>query len=265
MPTVTSNDGTSIAYDQVGDGPPVVLVDGALCFRESGPNGDLAAQLADRFTVITYDRRGRGGSGDRQPYAVAREVEDIAALIAAAGGSAHVYGISSGGSLALEAAAAGLAIERLAVYEAPLIVDDSRPPLPDGYEHEMQRLVDADRRSEAVRLFMRRGVRLPAPVVTMMRVMPAWSTMKAVAHTLPYDTALTADLQHGRPVPAGRWSQVTVPTTVICGGKSPAWMQAGMHALAAAVPGATHRTLEGQTHIVKATALAPLLVEVFSA
>lgn len=265
MPTVTSADGTPIAYDRVGDGPPVILVDGALCYRESGPNGELAAQLADRFSVITYDRRGRGASGDRPPYAVAREVEDIAALVAAAGGSASVYGISSGGSLALEAAAAGLAIDRLAVYEAPLIVDDSRPPLPADYEHEMRRLVDEDRRSEAVRLFMRRGVGLPAPMVAMMRLMPAWSAMKGVAHTLPYDTALTADLQLGRPVPADRWSQVAVPTTIICGGKSPAWMQHGMRALAGAVPGASHRTLEGQTHIVKAPALAPLLIEAFTA
>jgi pimeloyl-ACP methyl ester carboxylesterase len=263
MPIVTSADGTPIAYDLTGQGPRLILVDGALCYRGSGPNGPLAAELADRFAVVTYDRRGRGGSGDSGPYAVEREIDDLDALIAEVGGSASVYGISSGAALALEAANRGSSIERLAVYEAPFVVDDRRAPIPDDYVTELGRLVAEDRRADAVRYFMRRGVGLPAPVVAMMGLMPSWSTLKRLAHTLPYDTALTADLQHGRPLPAGRWSAITAPTTVICGGKSPAWMQAAMRALADAVPGAEHRTLEGQTHIVKPRALAPMLAETF--
>jgi pimeloyl-ACP methyl ester carboxylesterase len=265
MPTVTSADGTTIAYAVTGDGPPLVLVDGALCYRRSGPNGALATELADRFSVVTYDRRGRGDSTDRAPYEVAREVEDLAALIDAVGGAASLYGISSGGALALDAAAHGLPVTRLAVYEVPMVADDSRPPLPDGYEERMTRLVDEGRRADAVRMFMRDGVGLPAIAVAMMRLMPAWSTLKQLAHTLPYDTALTADLQHGCPPPSDRWGDVDPPTAVICGGKSPDWMQHGMHALADTLPNATHHTLEGQTHIVKAKALAPLVTEVLTA
>jgi pimeloyl-ACP methyl ester carboxylesterase len=261
MPTVASADGTTIAYDRIGTGPPLVLVDGALCYRGSGPNGALAAALAERFSVITYDRRGRGASGDTAPYAIDREVEDLEALITVAGGRANVYGISSGAALALEAATRGAAIDRLALYEAPFVVDDARAPVPGSYAAEIDRLVAADRRSEALRYFMRRGVGLPAPVVTMMRFMPAWSTLKSLSHTLPYDTALTAELQRGRPLPRDRWASVSAPTTVICGGKSPAWMQSAMRALAAVIPDATHRTLEGQTHLVKAEALAPVLTE----
>src|SRR5262245_53932823 len=126
--TVTSRDGTTITYNRAGSGPALILVDGALCTREKGPNGPLAQQLADQFTVHWYDRRGRGDSTDTAPYAVEREIEDLAALIADAGGSAHLYGISSGGVLALEAALRGLPVEKLALYEAPLVVDDSRPP-----------------------------------------------------------------------------------------------------------------------------------------
>lgn len=264
MPTVASADGTTIAYDRQGEGPPVVLVDGALCYRESGPNGALAAELAGRFTVVTYDRRGRGASGDTAPYAVEREVEDLAALIDAVGGEAHLYGISSGGALALEAASRGLPVTRLAVYEAPFVVDDSRPPLPDDYAQRQGQLALQDRRADAVRLFMREGVGLPAAVVAMMRLMPGWSKLKGVAHTLPYDTALTADLQRGAPLPRDRWDALTVPIAVVCGSKSPAWMQTGMRELADVLPTATHHTLDGQTHIVKAPVLAPLLVEVFT-
>jgi pimeloyl-ACP methyl ester carboxylesterase len=263
MPIVTSADGTPIAYDRIGDGPPLILVDGALCYRGSGPNGALATELADRFTVVTYDRRGRGESGDNVPYAVEREVDDLDALIAEVGGSASVYGISSGAALALEAANRGSSIDRLALYEVPFVVDHSRAPIPAGYVTELGRLVAEDRRGDAVRYFMRRGVGLPAPVVAMMRFMPAWSTLKRLAHTLPYDTALTAELQHGRPLPADRWSSISAPTTVICGGKSPAWMRSAMRELAAVVPGAQHRTLEGQTHVVKPRALAPMLTETF--
>ncbi|MGH3463100.1 MAG: alpha/beta fold hydrolase [Kribbellaceae bacterium] len=266
MTTVTSNDGTTIAYTRIGAGPAVVLVDGALCHRTFGPNEPLAEQLAQQFTVYTYDRRGRGDSGDTGPYAVEREFEDLGALVKEAGGSAHVYGISSGGALALAAANAGLPVDRLAVFEVPFVTDHSRPPIPVDLKDRTRELVAAGKRGGAVAAFMREGVNLPAPVVAMMRLMPAWRGLKRLAHTLPYDlTLLGDDTGSGDPLPRQRWAQITAPTLVIAGGKSPQPMQNAMRALTDAIPGAQHHTLEGQTHIVKAAALAPVLTEFFTA
>jgi pimeloyl-ACP methyl ester carboxylesterase len=263
MKTVTSNDGTHIAYDKLGEGPPLVLIGGAFNTRTFGPNGGLAPLLAERFTVINYDRRGRGDSTDTAPYAVEREIEDIGALIEEAGGSAHVFGISSGAALALEAANLGLAIDKLALYEAPFVVDDSRAAVPDDYLQRLEGLVASDRRNDAIRLFMRQGVGLPAVFVAMMRIMPAWSELKAVAPTVIYDAAIVDDYQKGRPLPSDRWTSVTMPTLVAVGGKSPDWMRSAMRALADVLPKARHSTLEGQTHVVKPQALAPVLVEFF--
>jgi pimeloyl-ACP methyl ester carboxylesterase len=263
MTTTISPDGTPIAFERSGDGPAVVLVDGALCYRASGPARPLAAALAQRFTVYIYDRRGRGDSGDASRYDVDREVEDLAQVIKEAGGSAGVYGISSGAALALEAARAGVPIDRLALYEAPFIVDDSRAPVPATYATQIDRLA-ADDPGGAVRYFMRAGVGLPAIVVALLRLMPAWSKLKGVAATLPYDTALTAPFQTGRPLPAQRWSAVTVPTLVMDGGKSQPWIRNAMRALAAVLPNAEHRTLDGQTHMVKPQALAPVLTAFFT-
>ena len=181
MTTVTSNDGTTIAYTRIGAGPAVVLVDGALCHRTFGPNESLAEQLAQQFTVYTYDRRGRGDSGDTGPYAVEREFEDLGALVKEAGGSAHVR-ISSGGALALAAANAGLPVDRLAVFEVPFVTDHSRPPIPVDLKDRTRELVAAGKRGGAVAAFMREGVNLPAPVVAMMRLMPAWRGLKRLAH-----------------------------------------------------------------------------------
>ena len=263
MKKATSRDGTNIAYDEMGGGPPIVLVGGAMNTRTFGPHGNLAELLAERFTVINYDRRGRGDSGDTAPYSVELEIEDLDALIEAAGGSASVFGFSSGAALALEAANRGLGIEKLALYEAPFVVDDSRPPVPDDYLGRMEGLVASGRRGDAIRLFMREGVGLPAVFVALMRIMPAWSKLKAVAHTLPYDAAIVIDYQKGKPLPAEQWTSVTMPTLVAVGGKSPDWMRHAMQALADILPDARHSTLEGQTHIVKAEALAPVLVEFF--
>ena len=263
MKTVTSKDGTRIAYDELGQGPPLVLIGGAFNTRSFGPNGGLAPLLAERFTVINYDRRGRGDSTDTAPYSVEREVEDLEALIEEAGGSAHVFGISSGAALAIEAANRGLGIEKLALYEAPYIVDDSRRPVPNDYLGRLEKLVASDRRGDAIRLFMREGIGLPAVVVALMRFMPAWSKLKAVAHTVIYDAALVDDYQKGKPLPAERWASVTMPTLVAVGGKSPDWMRHAMRELADILPNASHRVLEGQTHIVKPEALAPVLVAFF--
>lgn len=265
MQTVTSKDGTRIAYEQSGSGQALILIDGAFGYRAFGPNGALAKLLAPHFTVYTYDRRGRGESGDASPYAVEREIEDVDALLQAAGGSAFVYGISSGAALALEAAKHGLAMQKLAVYEAPFVVDNTRPPVPDDYLARLRQMIASDRRGAAVRLFMTEGVRVPGIFVTLMRFMPAWSQMKLIAHTVVYDATIIDDRVKGQPLRRDDWRSVIVPTLIAAGSKSPAWMRNGMQALADVLPNAKHHTLEGQTHIVKAEALAPVLIAFFQA
>ncbi|MDX6741588.1 alpha/beta fold hydrolase [Actinocorallia sp. A-T 12471] len=258
--TAVSADGTVIAYEKVGQGPPVVLVGGAFNTRDFGPNAELAPLLAEHFTVVNYDRRGRGGSGDTAPYSVAKEIEDLAAVIDTVGGSAAVYGISSGAALALEAARAGLPITRLALFEAPFVVDGTRPPIPD-YAAEIDALIAQGRASQAIKLFMRQGVLVPGFVVAMMPLMPAWKHMKSLIHTLPYDVAVLGDTGRGLPLPAERYADVTLPTLVVSGGKSPEWSRNAMAHLAGILPSARLETLPGQTHIVKAKALGPVLID----
>jgi pimeloyl-ACP methyl ester carboxylesterase len=260
---VKSADGTRIAYEISGDGPPVILVDGALCYRASGPSRPLAARLASRFTVACYDRRGRGDSGDTPPYAVAREVEDLAALIDEVGGSAYAYGISSGAALALEAAAQVGGIRKLALYEAPFIVDDTHPPRPEDYLARMDAMIAAGQRGEAVKTFLR-TVGTPGFVVAVMRLLPVWSKLTAVAHTLPNDLRVLGDTGAGRPLPAGRWATVTAPVLAMDGGKSPAWIRNAMRQLAGTLPDARYRTLPGQTHLLKPDVVAPVLADFFT-
>jgi pimeloyl-ACP methyl ester carboxylesterase len=256
-----SKDGATIAFDRRGQGSPVILVDGALCCRGIGESARLATLLAPHFAVFTYDRRGRGDSGDATPYAVAREIEDIAALLNEAGGEAFVWGVSSGAALALEAAKSLSGIKKLALYEAPFIVDDSRATTEDDWV-QIGEAVAADRRGEAITLFLK-SVGASSLFIAAMRLTPIWSKLKAVAHTLPYDGAIVRDNQQGKPLPADRWASVTTPTLVIDGGKSPAWMRRANQALAAILPNARYRTLEGQTHRLKAKALAPILATFF--
>lgn len=260
--TVRSKDGTTIAFSRTGTGPALIFVDGALCSRAFGPAENVAKELAPHFTVLTYDRRGRGESGNTKPYAVPREVEDLDAVIQAAGGSAFVAGVSSGAVLALEAASHGAAIRKLALYEAPLMVDDTRTPLSDDFLPELERMIAEDRRGDAVKHFMKL-VQVPALGIFIMQLMPAWKKLKSAAPTLVHDMTMLSPYQRGTPLPADRWSAVTQPTLVMDGGKSPVWMRNAQHALASAVPGAKARTLEGQTHIVNARALAPAIVEFF--
>lgn len=264
MSFVTSTDGTKIAFDKIGSGSPLILVDGALCSRTNGPNPAVAALLQQHFTVYTYDRRGRGESGDTPFYHVDREIEDIAAIIDEAGGAAYVYGISSGAALALEAANRLSSIKKLALYEAPFIVDESREPVPNDYMSQMETLLTLHRRGAAVKLFMRKGVGLPTPLVAIMPLMPAWTKLKKVAHTLLYDTILTIDHQRGVKPSLNRWANVTVPTLVAVGGKSPAWMRNAMQALADILPNARLQILQGQTHMIKPTMLAPELLRYFT-
>jgi len=259
---VFSKDGTAIAFDRIGNGPPVILIDGALCYRGMGQSGQLAVLLAQHFTVFTYDRRGRGGSGDTAPYAVEREVEDIATLLSEAGGAAFVWGMSSGAVLALEAANRLTGIKKLALYEAPFIVDDTRPTTEDDWDR-ISAAVAADRRSDAVKIFLK-SVGVPGFVRALMPLMiPMWSKLKAVAHTLPYDGAIVRDNQRGKPLPASRWASVTIAAVVMDGGNSPAWMLHATRSLASVLPNAQYRTLKGQTHILKPKAHAPMLVEFF--
>lgn len=264
MNNIISKDGTTIAYDKTGSGPALILVDGALCYRESGPNGALAEQLADQFTVFTYDRRGRGDSGDTLPYAVEREIEDIGALIQAAGGEAFLYGISSGAALALEAANAGLPVKKLAMYEAPFIVDDSRKPVPQTYVEELQELLKKDRRSASIKVFMKKAVGLPSKIVFLMPLMPAWRKLKNVAHTLPYDGIIVEKELTGKPFPFDRWTSLSTPVLVLDGEKSDDWMHNSAKALARHLPGAQHQTLGKQTHMVKPEVLAPVLKDFFT-
>jgi pimeloyl-ACP methyl ester carboxylesterase len=256
---VRSADGTRIAYERSGRGAPVILVDGALCRRGVGPSRGLAERLAVRFTVVTYDRRGRGESGDTPPHDVEREVEDIAALLREVGGSACLWGTSSGAVLALEAASRLEGIGKVALYEAPCVVDHDGPATIVEWDR-IDESIAAQRRGEAVAYFMR-GVGVPRVFIALLRLSPMWKKLEAMAHTLPYDAALVRDLQQRRPLPADRWRRVTAPTLVMAGGRSPDWMQRGNRMLAATLPNARYRTLEGQSHMLKPALHAPVLAE----
>lgn len=263
MAVVISKDGTRIGYDKEGQGPPVVLVDGAMCYRGQGPMKPLAAKLVPYFTVFTYDRRGRGESGDSQPWSIEREVEDIAAIVREAGQPVYLYGISSGAVLALEAADRGVPIRKLALYEAPLMVDDTRAPLGEEFLPRMKALIAAGRRGDAVKMFMK-AVGVPAIGVFVMRLMPVWKKLTAIGHTLQYDLGMTTPYQQGRPLPAGSWSGAAMPALVMDGGRSPAWMRNAQSAIATILPNATARTLPGQNHMVGAEAIAPELIRFFA-
>lgn len=257
MEQVTSKDGTSIAFDRTGEGSPVILVSGGSTDRSS--NAELAALLATDFTVLNYDRRGRGPSGDTPPYAVQREVEDIDAVIAAAGGSAHLYGTSSGAALALEAAANGLPITKLALWEPPFIIDEASRPPADQVE-QYDRMIAEDRRGDAVEYFMVRVVGMPAEFVAGARSAPWWSATEALAHTLAYDATVMGDYS----IPIERAAAVTAPTLVVAGGADFPFMRETAQALAEALPNGQLRLLDGQGHDVDRTVLAPVLKQFFS-
>jgi pimeloyl-ACP methyl ester carboxylesterase len=258
MNKVTSQDGTTIAFDRLGGGPPVILACGASTDRMA--NAPLAALLAEHFTVFNYDRRGRGDSGDTPPYAVERELEDIDALINEADGSAFVYGTSSGGALALEAAASGLTITKLALWEVPFALDEgSRPPADQVERYD--EMIAAGRRGDAVEYFMRQVVGLPPGFVVYARSQPFWQARETLAHTLAYDATIMGD--HSLPVE--RAAAVTAPTIVIAGEASFPFMRETARTLAEIIPDGQSRILEGQEHNVDPSALAPVLEEFFKA
>jgi pimeloyl-ACP methyl ester carboxylesterase len=264
MNKVTSKDGTQIAYETKGSGPAVILVDGALCYRSFGPMAHLAELLAPRYTVYIYDRRGRGDSSNSRPYAVEREIEDLEALIQAAGGTAFVYGISSGACLALEAAIQlGKKIQKLAMYEPPYNSEPNARQAWQEYRNQLAELLATGRRGDAAALFMG-FVGTPADQINGMRQAPVWPMFEAVAPTLAYDAAAMGE---DRSVPVSRAANVRVPVLVMDGGANLAllpFMHDTATRLAKVIPHAQQRTLEGQTHDVNLEVLAPVLVEFFT-
>lgn len=264
MTTAISKDGTKIGYEKNGSGPAVILVDGAFGYRALGFGRPLAELLSQHFTVYTYDRRGRGESTNSKPFAIDREIEDIEALIQEAGGEAYVYGISSGACLALEAAIKlDGKIKKLALYEPPYNSDPSSMQEWKEYRESLSKLIAADRRSEAVELFMH-FVGTPADMIQGMQKSPVWSMLEAVAPTLAYDAAETGE---DRSVPINRVKAITSSTLIMDGGlnlQNMPFMHASATALARSIPHAQQRTLDGQTHDVKAEVLAPVLIEFFN-
>ena len=263
METVISKDGTQIAYDKTGQGPTLIIVAGA--FQGRMAMAAYADALSKNFTVYNYDRRGRGESGDIQPYAIEREIEDLDALIQEAGGSAFVFGGSSGGVLTLDAAAYGLNITKLAVYEPPFVVDDSRVPVAEDMVDQLKNMIASGRKGDAAETFMTKGSLMPAEAVAGMRSQPFWTEVEAVAHTLVYDATIMEGTMRGAPLPANRWSAVTIPTLVIYGGEGPAWSRNAAESLVALLPHAEGKALQGQFHTLTPDALTPVLEKFFLA
>ncbi len=258
MDQVISKDGTTIAFDRLGDGPAVILVSGGSVDRFS--NAGLADLLAADFTVYNYDRRGRGPSGDTLPYAIEREVEDIDAVVAAAGGSAHLYGSSSGAALALIAAEQLPGkITKLALWEPPFILDAKARPPADQVEQYNTMLAEG-RRGDAARYFMEKIVRMPAEFVAGARSQPWWAATEALAHTLPYDATIMGDYS----LPTERAAAVSIPTIVLDGGASFGFMGPTADALAGVLPHGRRVTLAGQEHNIDPNVLAPALKEFFA-
>jgi pimeloyl-ACP methyl ester carboxylesterase len=252
MYTVTSKDGTKIAYDKVGHGPALILVAGAFSYRKYPGQVKLAELLSENFTVYNYDRRGRGDSGDTQQYSIEHEIEDLQAIIDEAGGSAYVWGLSSGAVLALQAAAKGVSITKLALHEPPFVVDDAGHIPPKDIAAQIKELIAANRRTEAIKYFMTKGMGAPSFVVSLMRIMPGvWSKLMAIAHTLPYDAALLDGYMDGNPLPDKLWSTVTMPTLVLEGTESPTALRHGAQALAQVLPNAQLLSKKGLGHAKK--------------
>lgn len=252
MYSVISKDGTKIAYDKVGHGPALILVAGAFSYRKYPAQVQLANLLSTHFTVYNYDRRGRGDSEDTHPYLIEREFEDLQAMIEEAGGSAYVWGLSSGAVLALQSAAKGANITKLVLHEPPFVVDEVGHMAPKKFAKNVAELIVANRRTEAIKYFMTKGMGAPSFIVSIMRFMPGvWSKLMAVAHTLPYDAALLDGYMEGKPLPAELWSAVTMPTLVLAGTESPVALRHGAQALANVLPNAKMLSKKGLGHTKK--------------
>lgn len=245
---IRSADGTTISYEQTGSGPVLILVSAALADRNGSAR--LAKALSDKFTVINYDRRGRGKSGDTTPYTVEREVEDVDALVDSSGGSAFLFGSSSGAVLALQASSElGPKVKKLFLYEPPFIVDDSHPPVPEDLSPRIEKLVSTGKRNEAVKLFFTAGMGIPPFAVSLMRyLMPGWSKMVGMAHTLPYDLTILRGSQTGKPIEATRWAGDRAPTLVMVGSRSEPFFHVGAKAVVLTLPNAIYSQLQGGSH-----------------
>ena len=260
MSTLKSADGTTIAFEAWGEGRPLILVDGATAHRAVNPaNAEVAKLLSDEFRVYAYDRRGRGESTDTAPYAIQREIEDIGALIEDAGQPAIVFGWSSGSLLALDAAAAGLPISALALFEPPVVVDDSRPPLPSDYVEQLDAFVAAGQRYKAAELFMTAAAGMPAEFVAGIRQSPYWAPVEDIAPTISYDGRIMGTTMSGNPLPADRWASIDVPVLVMHGDKTAPWLISGAEAMAAHLRTATLKPVPGENHSTEPSVLAPVL------
>jgi pimeloyl-ACP methyl ester carboxylesterase len=258
-----AEDGCRIAYEMTGAGPALVVVEGALCHRAMGAYEELAPILADRFTVVGYDRRGRGESEPgTSPYQVQREVEDLIAVLGDVDPDAFVFGMSSGAALALEAARQGVTTSRLAVYEPPFILNSSHRPDDPEFTDHLRGLLAEGRRTRAVQAFLRL-LGVPAPIVMVLPLLPMWKRLTAAADTLPNDFEIVSPYRRGLPLPDGHYASIVSDTLLLAGGKSPEYMRHAPVAIAAQIPGARTAVLKGQTHEVKAEVLAPLLAEHF--
>lgn len=253
MPKILSRDGTALAFERFGEGPPVILVLGAFNDRATGV--PLATFLAPHFSVFTYDRRGRGESGDTAPYTVDREIEDLGALIAETGGAAAVFGYSSGACLALQAAAHGLSITRLALFEPPYLVGATETP--PNHAARLAELIAAGRRGDAVEYFQTQVVGIPPDIVAQLRHAPFRPALEAMAHTLVYEASILGD----RSLPTEMARRLTVPTLAIAGGASFPFMRVTAQALADAMPNGQAHIMEGQTHDIVPAVLGPVLEE----
>lgn len=260
MHTITSRDGTRIAYDVYGEGEPVILIEGAFCGRHFGPTDKLAAELGKHFRVYHYDRRARGDSGPSTDYRLERELEDLAALMAEAGGPASIVGFSSGACLAIEAAAAGLPVDRLAFYEPPYMVGPKARKVPANFQAEVQQLIADGRNGDAVAYFMTKLIGMPSIFLIPMRFSKMWKEITPQAPSLPFDM----EAVNGFNPPIERLRRIAVPTLAMHGSKTFPVLIDSTTLCAREIPGASHVVLPGQSHEVKAEAIAPELIRFFS-
>ncbi|WP_116947420.1 alpha/beta fold hydrolase [Jiangella endophytica] len=264
MSTVTSKDGTTIAFDTYGDGRPLIMIDGATGYTAINPlNAETGGLLADEFRTYAYDRRGRGNSTDTAPYAVEREIEDLAALVEhAGGGPAVLFGWSSGGVLALDAAASGLVpVSHVAVFEPPFVVDDVRPPLPSDYVERLDAANAAGRPGDAVEIFMLDAAGASPADVEGLRQSDFWPVMLGIAPTIAYDGRIMGTTMSGNPLPADRWASIDVPVLVMHGIDTWPTLIPGPRAVAELLPTATLKPVPGENHGTTADVLAPALRE----
>ena len=259
MNTVISKDGTRIAYNKTGSGPVVILVDGAFCSKDFGPMPKIAALLAEKFTVIAYDRRARGESGDTQPYAIEREIEDIDAIIKVAGGSAGLFGISSGAILCIKAVAFGLNIHKLALLEPPFVGNkDGKRPI-DATE-QLTKMIAEGEKAKAVKFYLTKVIGVPAVFAFILKLTPNWPKMKAIANSLPYDAAVCGDFN----LPTAQTAAIKIPALVIDSTKSPGFLRNAVEATAKALSNGSRLSLNGKVHDVPPNILVPELIKFFN-